>query len=488
MPTTIPEPVNDSLLSGPFFQQFLAITQYQTIIAIVVLLVSFYLVYQMQKRKISFFMRMLVGLILGAVIGLGAQFLAGFPDQTTTALKESSIWYGLFGKTFIAFIRMIVIPLVFVSIVKVVLDFGADKALPKITRRGIFWLLFTTGIAAILGMVIAAVMGLGKGDEIIVTAAKQREVSNLVDTFVNLVPSNIISAMNSNNIIGLVIFSALLGIAANRMAPKAPQVIGVFKQLIDALHKIVMSMTMTIIKYMPYAVIALLAGTIMNHGLPAVQKVLGFVVAIYVASFIMVVIHLMIIGAHGLSPMMFLKKSRDTLVMAFSSRSSVGTLPMTISTLTERLGVSGGTANLVPSLGTTMGMNGCAGFFPALLVMMVANMVGIEMNLQFYIMLLIVIVIGSIGIAGVPGTATIAATVALSGMGMGEYFPLIGMVLAIDPLIDMARTMTNISGAMTSAVATDKELGLLNVDRYKDPEAVLSADGSDNVDGNANSI
>lgn len=464
---------NGALFQGAFFEEFLAISRFETILSMLVLMVAFFIIYQMQKRKISFFMRMLVGLILGCIIGLGVQAIEGFPDGSTVVLKETSTWYGLFGRTFIAFIRMIVIPLVFVSIVKVILDFGGDKSLTKVTRRGIFWLLFTTGIAAILGMILASVMGLGKGDEVVQTLAKQREYSTLVDTFVNLVPNNIISAMNNNNIIGLVIFSALVGIGANRMAPKVPEAMNVFKQFIDALHKIVMSITMTVIKYMPYAVIALLAGTIISNGIPAVKKVSSFVLAIYIASIIMIGIHLIIIAAHGLSPMMFLKKSRDTLVMAFSSRSSVGTLPMTISTLTERLGVSGGTANLIPSLGTTMGMNGCAGFFPALLVMMVANMVGIEMNLQFYIMLLIVIVIGSIGIAGVPGTATIAATIALSGMGMGEYFPLIGMVLAIDPMIDMARTMTNISGAMTSAVVTDKELGLLDKDLYRDPTATL---------------
>ncbi|MHC5224949.1 cation:dicarboxylate symporter family transporter [Ignatzschineria sp. LJL83] len=464
---------SNALFSGAFFENFLAISRYETILSLVVLLVAFFVIYQLQKRKVSFFIRMFAGLILGAGIGLGIQALAGFPDGSTVVLKETSTWYGLFGRTFIAFIRMLVIPLVFVSIVKVILDFGGDKQLTKVTRRGIFWLLFTTGIAAILGMILASIMGLGKGDEIIETAATQREYTTLVDTFVNLVPNNIISAMNSNNIIGLVIFSALIGIAANRMAPKVPEAMNIFKLFIDALHKIVMSITMTIIKYMPYAVIALLAGTIISNGIPALKKVSSFVLAIYIASFVMILIHLIIIAAHGLSPMMFLKKSRDTLVMAFSSRSSVGTLPLTISTLTERMGVSGGTANLIPSLGTTMGMNGCAGFFPALLVMMVANMVGIEMNLQFYIMLLIVIVIGSIGIAGVPGTATIAATIALSGMGMGEYFPLIGMVLAIDPVIDMARTMTNISGAMTSAVATDKELGLLDQAKFKDGNAML---------------
>ncbi|OYQ78778.1 hypothetical protein B9T19_08020 [Ignatzschineria sp. F8392] len=474
MPESIGTP-QTPLFQGAFFENFLAISRYETIIGLLILAIAFWIIYRLQKRKSSFFMRMSVGLIFGALIGLGIQAWQGFPDQANIVLKETATWYGLFGRTFIAFIRMLVIPLVFVSIVKVILDFGGDQRLTKVARRGIFWLLFTTGIAALLGIFIANIMNLGYGDALVETAAKEREYTTLVDTFVNLVPNNIISAMNNNNIIGLVIFSALVGVAANRMRPKAVEAIAIFQKLIDALHKIVMSITMTIIKYMPYAIIALLAGTIMTNGIPAVIKVSSFVIAIYVATFIMIMIHLLIVAGHGLSPLMFLRKSRDTLVMAFSSRSSVGTLPLAISTLTERMGVSGSTANLIPSLGTTMGMNGCAGFFPALLVMMVAHMVGIETDLQFYIMLLIVIVIGSIGIAGVPGTATIAATIALSGMGMGEYFPLIGMVLAIDPMIDMGRTMTNISGALTASVVTDKELGLLNQERFQDPNAFLES-------------
>ena len=474
MPESIGTP-QTPLFQGAFFENFLAISRYETIIGLLILAIAFGVIYRLQRRKSSFFVRMSVGLIFGAIIGLGIQAWQGFPDQANIVLKETATWYGLFGRTFIAFIRMLVIPLIFVSIVKVILDFGGDQRLTKVARRGIFWLLFTTGIAALLGIFIANIMNLGYGDALIETAAKEREYTTLVDTFVNLVPNNIISAMNNNNIIGLVIFSALVGIAANRMRPKAVEAIAIFQKLIDALHKIVMSITMTIIKYMPYAIIALLAGTIMTNGIPAVIKVSSFVIAIYVATFIMIMIHLLIVAGHGLSPLMFLRKSRDTLVMAFSSRSSVGTLPLAISTLTERMGVSGSTANLIPSLGTTMGMNGCAGFFPALLVMMVAHMVGIETDLQFYIMLLIVIVIGSIGIAGVPGTATIAATIALSGMGMGEYFPLIGMVLAIDPMIDMGRTMTNISGALTASLVTDKELGLLDQERFQDPNALLES-------------
>lgn len=461
-----------------FFEKFLSITQYQTLITFALLLICFFLIKKMQDKKIDFSVRMMVALVLGAALGLGIQAVAGFPEVSTIWMKETAIWYGLFGRAFISFIRMLVIPLIFVSIVKVILDFSGKKDLPKIAVRGIFWLLFTTAIACILGIILANAFGLGQSELMKATTetAKLKEYTNIVNTFLYLIPSNIIGAMSTDNIVGLVIFAALVGLGANRMEKKNPVEIGVFKSFMTGFYKIVMSIAMTIIKYMPYAVIALLARTIVSNGIPAIIQVSSFVAAIYIATALMLLIHILLVVLHGLSPKIFVQKSLGTWLMAFTSRSSVGTLPMTISTLTNRMGVNSGTANLVGSLGSTIGMNGCAGFFPAMIVVMVANMVGIEMNLQFYIMMLIVVVIGSIGIAGIPGTATVAATIALSGMGMAEHFVLIGMVLAIDPIIDMARTLANVSGTLTCAVITDREMGSLNVAQFNDPNTMLEND------------
>ncbi|OCG14012.1 hypothetical protein A9G24_06780 [Gilliamella sp. App6-5] len=472
--------MSDAIFQGTFFEKFLSITHYQTLIGIGLILICFFAVMKpLQDKKVNFSIRMLVGLILGAVLGLGIQAVAGFPDTSTLWMQETATWYGLFGRAFIAFIRMLVIPLIFVSIVKVILDFSGKKNLPQIAFRGIFWLLFTTAIACIVGILLANLFALGEISSSPVHQAQAKQYTNIIDTFVNLIPSNIIASMVNENIVGLVIFSALMGLAANRMEKKNPQPIALFKTFIEALYKIVMSIAMTIIKYMPYAVIALLARTIISNGIPAIIQVSSFVAAIYIATLIMLIVHVAIVTIHGISPTMFIKKALGTWLLAFTSRSSVGSLPMTISTLTVRMGVNTGTANLVGSLGSTMGMNGCAGFFPALLAVMVAHMVGIETNIQFYIMLVIVVVIGSIGIAGIPGTATVAATVVLSGMGMAEYFPLIGMVLAVDPIIDMARTLANVSGAMTAAVATDREIGLMNMAVYNDPNITLENEPSE---------
>ncbi|RKS85901.1 hypothetical protein DES39_1318 [Orbus hercynius] len=466
---------SSAMLEGTFFDRFLSITHYQTLVGIVAILICFFVLKQLQNKKYSFSLRMVVALILGAILGLSIQAFGGFPTTSSVWMNEISIWYGLVGNAFIAFIRMLVIPLIFVSIVKVIIDFAGKENLPKIAFRGIFWLLFTTAIACVLGALLANIFNLGASTSSTSVVAQAKTYTNLVDTLLRLIPSNIITAMNTENIVGLVIFSALLGIAANRMEKKNPEIIGVFKNLIQGLYKIVMSVTMTIIKYMPFAVVALLARTIVSNGIPAIIDVSSFVLAIYIAMLVMLVVHIVIIAIHGVPPVMFIRKAFSTWLLAFTSRSSIGTLPMTISTLTNRMGVNSGTANLVGSLGSTMGMNGCAGFFPAMIAVMVAHMIGIETGVQFYIMMLIVVVIGSIGIAGIPGTATVAATIVLSGMGMAESFALIGIVLAIDPIIDMARTVANVSGTMASAVATDREVGTMDMDVFNDPQAGLDS-------------
>ena len=145
----------------------------------------------------------------------------------------------------------------------------------------------------------------------------------------------------------------------------------------------------------------------------------------------------------------------------------MGVLPLTVETLTHRLGVSTTTANTVASFGTTAGMQGCAGVFPGLAVVYIANVSGIPFDLTLFIMSIVVIALGSIGIAGVPGTATMAASVSLSGTGLGAYFSTISPVLAIDPIIDMGRTMLNVSGSMTNAIVVDKIMGTFDEEAFK---------------------
>ena len=240
------------------------------------------------------------------------------------------------------------------------------------------------------------------------------------------------------------------------------------RDLINALHKIIISVAMSIIKLMPYAVIPLLANTIATHGLTSILEVGKFIAVLYLATACMYLLQLVALMAFRINPLPYLKKSLHVAFVALTSRSSIGTLPLTIDTLTNKLGVNYGTASFVASFGTTAGMQGCAGIFPALLVVFVCNMGGTPIDLTLLLMSVIVISIGSLGIAGIPGTATMAASVSLSGVGMASAFPLISPILAVDPFVDMGRTMLNVTGAMTNALMVDQSLGQLDHARYAD--------------------
>ena len=227
---------------------------------------------------------------------------------------------------------------------------------------------------------------------------------------------------------------------------------------IQGAYKIMVSVSMTVIKFMPYAVVALLANTITSRGVSALYTVLNFIVALYVSAAIMFVVQLIIASLCGISPMKYLKGVIEALILAFTSRSSLGTLPVTIECLTDNLKVDEGVASFVASLGANMGMNGCAGIYPALLVVTLSNMTGMNMDFGFYVMLIIVIAITSLGVAGLPGAATMVVSIVISGIGMGTYFPLAGGIIAIDPILDMGRTMLNVNGSMVSTVVVAKSI------------------------------
>lgn len=249
-----------------------------------------------------------------------------------------------------------------------------------------------------------------------------------------------------------------------------PEAGAFMKNLIKGLHKAMMNMALLILDYMPWAVIALLANTIAQKGLLSILEVGKFILVLYLAIIVQFIIQLLFLSVNGINPIHYLKKSITLLILAFTSRSSVGCLPVTIETLVKKLGVNQGTASFVAGFGTTAGMQGCAGIFPSLLIVYVCNLTGSPLDFSMIIMTIIVVSLGSLGIAGIagiPGTATMAASVSLSGVGMASSFSLIGPILAIDPLIDMARTMLNVAGSVVNALVIDKHLGTFNAEAYK---------------------
>lgn len=455
--------------NSSFLSEFLMITDVKTILFIAVIIGTFFIIRQFEKKKVKFTLRTIYGMLIGLVLGIIIQVVAGFPEDPSNVvwLKEVSKWYSFVGSGFMDLLKMLVVPMVFVSILRVIIHMGENDDLGKLTFRSIGMLLGTTAMSAIVGVVVGNLMKLGTGAQVPDMEAEIRAVEPIVDTLRGLLPSNPINAMSEGNVVGVIIFAVFLGIAVRRLNKKYADIIKPFVDLTEAFYKIIVSVAMTVIKFMPYAVIAMLANTLTSNGLASMLSVVKFIIALYIAVVIVFAIHLIIIALNGLNPFKYLKNASEALILAFISRSSLGTLPVSIETLTEKQGADEGIASFATSLSTNMGMNGCAGIYPALMAVAVANMAGIEMNAGFYIMLIVVITISSLGIAGLPGTATMSVSVVLSGVGLAPYFPLAGGILAIDPILDMGRTMLNVNGGNVTAVTVANSLGKLDKEVFK---------------------
>ena len=455
--------------NSSFLSDFLMITDIRTVLFLAVIIGTFFIIRQFEKKKVKFTLRTIYGMLIGLVLGIIVQAVAGFPEDPSSVvwLKEVSKWYSFVGSVFMDLLKMLVVPMVFVSILRVIIRMGENDDLGKLTFRSVGMLLATTALSAIVGIVVGNVMQLGVGEQAASIEAEIREVVPILDTLRGLLPSNPVKAMADGNVVGVIIFAVFLGIAIRRLTKKYADIIKPFVDLTEAFYKIIVSVAMTVIKFMPYAVIAMLANTLVSNGLLSMISVGKFIAALYISVIIVFLIHLGIIVLNGLSPIKYLKNVSEALILAFTSRSSLGTLPVSIETLTEKQGADEGVASFVASLSTNMGMNGCAGIYPALMAVTVANMAGIDMNAGFYIMLIIVITISSLGIAGLPGTATMSVSVALSGVGLAAYFPLAGGILAIDPILDMGRTMLNVNGGNVTAVTVANSLGKLNKEVFK---------------------
>lgn len=466
-------------MNSVFFEQFLMISSLKTVGFLVALLVILVLINMLPKKKFNFSAKVMFATVVGLILGLAIQFVAGFPENPMSIafVKETTLWYSLLGGGFISLIRMLVIPLVMVSIIHVIINMKEDANLGELVKKSLIVSLVMVAISVGVGLILGNLFEVGKVSNeamqaVAVTGGgKIREVSNIVDTLKALIPANPVEAMVKLNIVGLVIFSAVVGVAAKRMSKKYMHIVKPFYDLTNALQKIIVSMAMSIIKWMPLAVVPLLANTIAQKGIGAIAEVGKFIVVLYLATAIMFAIQMIAVSFFGLNPLTYVKKSISLMILAFTSRSSVGCLPVTISTLTNKLGVSESTASFVASFGTTAGMQGCAGIFPALTIVFVTNMSGQSMDATLIVMSIIVVSISSLGIAGIPGTATMAASVALSGTGLASLFSLINPILAIDPIIDMPRTMLNVTGAVTNALMVDKSLGSLNHEVYQNMEA-----------------
>ena len=402
----------------------------------------------MQKKHMTFTKRVLTALVVGILFGGALQLIFGAGSEV---IQTSNAWLNIIGSGYVRLLNMIVIPLVFVAITTSIVNQDAS-ALRKSAFSIIAVLILTTAISAGLGAAVSGAFGLDSSEllagqaetargEALEESLTEFQSKPIPEQITEIIPRNIFYAMSgqgSSSTLSVVFFAAFIGIATIGLRRKKPESAEAFKNFLNMLHDVVMRMVTMVLRFTPYGVFALLARFVSTSNFTEISRLFEFVLASYVAIIIMFVIHLVILVLYKLSPVKYLKKASIPLSFAFSSRSSAGTLPLNVETQTEKFGVSSGIANLSASLGTSIGQNGCAGIYPAMLAVMIAVGTGVPMDVTFFIKLIVITAISSFGIAGVGGGATFAALTVLSSMGLPVG--LVGLLIAIEPLIDMART------------------------------------------------
>ena len=393
-------------------------------------------------------------------------------------INSSVSWFNVIGTGYVRLLRMIVIPLIFVSIVNAIIS-QDSKNLGKMAFQIILILIITTAISAFIGAGVAKAFNLsaeglvaGEREQQASVGIEQRledfKSTPIQQQLIEIIPINPFYAMTgqgSSSTLSVVFFAAVVALATIGIRKSKPEAAENFVKLIQTLHAIVMRMVTMVLRLTPYGVLALMTRFVSTSDFSEIKRLIQFVIASYVALAIMFVIHMFILMLFRLNPVSYVRKSAPVLMFAFSSRSSAGTLPLTINNQIRNLGVADGHANLAGSLGTSIGQNGCAGIYPAMLAVMIAPTVGINpMAPAFLIKLIIITALASFGIAGVGGGATFAALTVLSAMGLPVG--LVGLLIAIEPLIDMGRTLLNVSGSMLAGVLSSKLMGELDTDIY----------------------
>ena len=429
------------------------------------------------KKKFKFSTRVIISTVLGFAVGIVFQSTLGMvgAEQVPDVIKNVTTAASLVGRGFTSLLKMVVIPLVGLSVYNSIINSKNNENLKKLTGKSVVYYTVTVAISAIIGISVAMMFNLGVGMKLpegMEAWTGKGEYKGLVDVVVSFIPSNIFKAMSETSVIGVVIFAAFLGFATNRMSLKNPEKIQPLKDVTSALFAVMTSVTTTIIKIIPYGVAALMFDLTASYGLEVFKNLVTYLIVMFISLALVVVMQSINLAIHGINPFTYYKKATAPLILALTTTSSMGTLPVTIETLEKEVGVSSPTANFTATLGTTIGMNGCAGVFPAVIAIMIANMNGIAITPVFLISLITVIALGSFGMAGVPGTAYIAATVVLGGMGLP--FDPVAIVFPIDSIIDMGRTAVNVNGAMVISTVVDKEMGSFNESVLKS-ERVIEA-------------
>ena len=392
----------------------------------------------------------MLALIMG--IGLGSVY-SSFGIKSDSFIQITNILCN----GYLSLLKMLIIPIVLTSIVHSITNLRNHQGsyVIKVAYKTVLILLVITGISAAIGSTIAIVMGLGHGIDLnsIAATTKKMQTSSLSQTILSFFPNNVFSQMSNNNVIAVVIFAILLGCSMLVAYRENSKLTEPFINIFDSAFFVIKKLARIIIATTPYGVLGLLIKMTITIKGDSIYGVLYFILACYIGVFIVLILHILLMIIFKTNLVKLYKSIWRAMLVSITSRSSMATLPLTIEGL-NKYGTSESISTFAPTIATTLGMNACAGVFPAVLAVMAMNITGVDITFSTVIIISLICMLASLGVSGIPGTAYVAAGVVFS------YFHLpwaiIGLVISIDAIIDSFRTPVNIHGAITTALIVDK--------------------------------
>jgi len=409
----------------------------------------------------AMFLGVLVGLIIN-ISGLNAE------GTFTHEYVVGGLFYVV-GKMFITALKMLVVPLVFFSLISGVFGIGDISKLGKVGVKSFVLYLFTTALAIAMAISLAAIIiPFFNTSHTVSGGFAAKEAPPLSDVLINIIPSNVVDAFASGNMLQIIFFTILLGIALLMVGAKAKSIVGG----VEVMNEAMMHMVNMVMAVAPYAVFALLAKAIAELGFDLLGQLAVYVLVVLAALFLHLFGTLMLLLKllSKLSPQIFLKKIRDAQIFAFSTASSNATIPVTLRSVTKRMGVDNSVASFTIPFGATINMDGTA-IMQGVATVFIANVYGVDLGLSGYLTVILMSVLASIGTAGVPGVGLIMLSMVFVQVGLPVEG--IGLILGVDRLLDMVRTAVNISGDAVVACVVAKSEDEINLDIFSDENAGL---------------
>ena len=420
--------------------------------------------------RIPFWQRVAGAFVLGALAG----WLMG---------PQAEAWLGPLGTVYVNLIKMIAIPLVFFAVVSAVGSLSGQRSIAALGGRTLLWFAITAALAVAVGLGFGLVLKPGQGVDVaslaVAESYRPREVPGPLDVLFNIVPENPFRALaalgagksadgqniiipSNFTILQVIFFAGLFGFALVRLGDNT---VGL-RSLFDQARELMIQVTRFVLEATPLGTFGLIAALVGSYGFGQLLPLGTFVIALYAAcAFQILVVYTGLLMAHGLNPLKFFRGAAPAMQIGFVASSSFAALPLSLSSATHNLGVNKDYASFAVPLGASIKMDGCGAIYPALAAVFIAQYMGLELSVGQYVLIALASVLGSFGTAGVPGTAVIMATVVISAAGLPLHA--IGILYAIDRILDMMRTMTNVTGQVLVPVLVARQTGLLDRDIYE---------------------